>query len=317
MEYNYLDYNEEISKIKYDPKEKRYNTQNENYYKIDDISNAFVYENLPKTVPSFILERFLLTNGNCIFTQHDNNYYVFCGGAGGVPDVYHQPTIYTVANSALKLSKQYKIDEDCVLIRNDSSMQGIIHLINKYNSILSEIDLTIYRAIVAYRCQAFSTADNPKTALAINKFYEKLELGDISCVLDKSFSDNSSGITMQPLSNSSSQGYISSLIELRQYISSTLNNRLGINCNFNMKREALSTAECTLNDQSVVPLIIDMFKQRLIAVEKINKMYGLNIIVKLNNLWAENVQSTEPEEDNQEDSKEYTQDDEEKEVVNE
>ena len=56
-----------------------------------------------------------------------------------------------------------------------------------------------------------------------------------------------------------------------------------------MKREALSTAECALNDQSVVPLILDMFENRLEAVELINIKYGLNIVVKLNNLWQSNV----------------------------
>ena len=60
-----------------------------------------------------------------------------------------------------------------------------------------------------------------------------------------------------------------------------------------MKREALSTAECALNDQSVVPLILDMFENRLEAVELINKKYGLNIVVKLNNLWQANVDNVE------------------------
>ena len=93
--------------------------------------------------------------------------------------------------------------------------------------------------------------------------------------------------------NASAGNYLSSLIEMRQYLVSTLNNKLGINCNFNMKREALSTAECALNDQSVVPLILDMFQNRLEAVELINKKYGLNIVVKLNNLWRSNVDNVE------------------------
>ena len=80
-----------------------------------------------------------------------------------------------------------------------------------------------------------------------------------------------------------------------------------------MKREALSTAECTLNDQSVVPLILDMFANRLEAVEKINEKYGLNVTVKLNNLWSsnvenvENTESVESDETNTEDNQTNTE----------
>lgn len=304
-EYNFLDYCQCNSH--YNPEEKNFNIMLENLYKIDEMSQFITYEGLPETIPQRVLEKFLMLNGSALFTQHDGNFYIMLGGKGGYLDYNFEPTQYIFSNPYLRFTgianiknepetmgyKQYS-NGDGILIRNDSLSIGCLPVIDKYNTLVAELDLTIRNAITLMRVGSLATASSMKTKNAVDKWLEAVIDGKMQSVLDSSFFDGDSGsVKLQPLLNNSSGNYLTSLIEMRQYLTSTLNNKLGVNCNFNMKREALSTAECSLNDQSVVPLILDMFNCRLEAVEKINKKYSLNIRVKLNNLWASNVENTE------------------------
>lgn len=309
-DYNFFDYGADKlkSKFSYDVLDKEASVFSENLYKIDELSNVFEWQGLPVTIPQRALERQLQLHGSALFTEINGKYYTVIGGAGGEFNEYREPTIYSFANPYLNISGNYRIlnntitdnnqpnNGEGVLIRNDNTMQGILPLLNKFNGLQADIDITIYRAIIDLRAQALASAATPKEFKAIEAWYKSLEQGKPTAVFDKAFADGVGGIKIQPIVQAvSASGYISSLIEMRQYLSSTLNNRLGINANFNMKREALSTAECSLNDESIIPLILDMFKRRLEACADIEKFYGLKIRVKLTNLWAQNVEAPETE----------------------
>ncbi len=97
--------------LTYDFKNKKRNVFTKVLQMLDRTQAMFTWSGLPDTIPQYILERFLQTNGDCIFYEYKNNLYVFVGGAGGEFDVYYRPTLYTIANPALDVSKQLKIDD--------------------------------------------------------------------------------------------------------------------------------------------------------------------------------------------------------------
>ena len=78
-------------------------------------------------------------------------------------------------------------------------------------------------------------------------------------------------------------------IELQQYLKGSMYNELGINANFNMKREALSGQEVALNDDALMPLIDDMLKQRRAMCDELNRMFGLEVSVDYGSTWHSNV----------------------------
>ena len=90
-----------------------------------------------------MLELYLQCNGACAIASVNSNLYAFVGGFGGEPDEYYRPTIYTVANPYLKFNKNLKIDDDCVIIPNDSLFIGLLPMFNKYASQLVENDLSM------------------------------------------------------------------------------------------------------------------------------------------------------------------------------
>lgn len=285
--YNYL----QIEGIGYQDNKNVVKSVNDSVrYMLDRTQTIFDYEGLPETVPARMLELYLQSNGQCVFAEHEGNYYVFIGGMGGAPDVYYMPTLYTVANPALKLTKIYEIDKNCVLIMNDALMCGLLPLCNKYASLLADNDISMRIADINSRLVTMikSHTDNGKKSADI--YIKKIEKGDLSVVADQAFLD---GVSVSPLTTASQSNTMSQLIEYQQYLKASWFNELGMNANYNMKRESLNSNEAQLNDDILLPLIQDMLKCREIAIEKINKMFNLNISVTLNSIWAEKEAESE------------------------
>ena len=88
---------------------------------------------------------------------------------------------------------------------------------------------------------------------------------------------------------------IPQMIELTQYIKASALNEIGLNANYNMKKERITEQEYTLNIDALMPFAENMLNCRKKAVEKINRMYGLNIEVSLNSVWEVNQSELESE----------------------
>ena len=78
---------------------------------------------------------------------------------------------------------------------------------------------------------------------------------------------------------------IKDLIELTQYYKSNLLAEIGINSQFNMKRERLTENEVLLNDCDLLPFVENMLYERKTAVAAINEKYGTQITVDLKSVW--------------------------------
>ena len=255
-------------------------------YTLTRTQSMFEYINLPDTIPAKWLEYYLQTNGSCCVAKVDGNLYALLGGVGGELDEYYQPTQYIVSNPALDISECYTIGTDCVYCKNDFMGFGLIPLISRYSGLMAENVLTIRQSDISMRNLFLLSAPDDDTYQSTKHFVEELEAGRISVVGDSAFFD---GVKMQ--SNSHGTGdYMIQFIELQQYLKGSLYNELGLNANFNMKREALSGDEIAMNDDALMPLIDNMLKMRREFVADINDMFGTNIEVDYGSTWHSNVQ---------------------------
>ena len=249
------------------------------------LQKMFKYTNLPETIPREMLEYYLMINGTCFISEYDGNLYAFTGSFGGEPDAYYRPTRYVVANPALKMSKDFDIKSDGVLIRNDSIWQGLYPLMARYASLMAENILTLRSADVMLRVIAMLTAPDDKTRTAAEAYLKKLEDGEFGVIAENRFFE---GIKMQsPPSNNGS--YLTQFIELHQYLKGSFYNEIGLNANFNMKREALGDGESSLNEDSLLPLCDEMLRCRQEDIKKVNEMFGTDITVEFDSSWAQNV----------------------------
>lgn len=244
--------------------------------------SMFEYEGLPDSIPQKELERLLQTTGNAFVTSVDGVLYALSGGKGGEPDVYGRATLYTVANPALKLNKTYDIQKDGVLIENDSNGESLLPLIGRYAVLHTDGLISLNTASILTRITMLISASDDKTKQSADEFLRKIQDGEFSIIGENAFFK---GVNMQTAPTTNSV-YITQLIELIQYYKASMYNELGLNANYNMKRERLNLGEVSMNVDVLLPYVDNMLKERQNAVEKINEMFDTEISVKLASSWG-------------------------------
>ena len=259
----------------------------ENYcrYTFTRTQSMFVYEGLPDTIPVQWLESYLQRNGSCCIAEHEGKLYALLGNAGGELDSYYQSTIYTVANPALNLSKTFKIGEDCVYCKNDYDAIGLTPLVSRYCGLMTENLLTVRISDINMRMMSLLSAPDDNTLQSTKQYLRDLEDGKLGVVGETPFFE---GLKLQSKGVGNGD-YMIQFIELQQYLKGSMYNELGINANFNMKREALSGQEVSLNDDALMPLIDDMLKHRRAMCDDLNAMFGLNVSVDYGSTWHSNI----------------------------
>ena len=259
----------------------------ENYckYTFTRTQSMFTYEGLPDTIPVQWLESYLQRNGSCCIAEHEGKLYALLGNAGGELDEYYQPTIYTVANPALGLSKSFEIGKDCVYCKNDYDAIGLVPLVSRYCGLMTENLLTVRISDINMRMMNLLSAPDDNTLQSTKQYLKDLEEGKLGVVGETPFFE---GLKLQSKGVGNGD-YMIQFIELQQYLKGSMYNELGINANFNMKREALSGQEVALNDDALMPLIDDMLKQRRAMCDELNQMFGLNVSVDYGSTWHSNV----------------------------
>lgn len=241
----------------------------------------FVYEGLPDTVPAEELERLLQTEGNAFFAEVNGDLYALQGAAGGEPDPYNRPTIYTVANPALKLNKSYKIGLDGVFIKNDTNGNSLLPIIGKFAVLYTDGIISLNTASILTRITMLISASDDKTKQSADEFLKKILDGDFSVIGENAFFK---GVNMQTAATSNTQ-YITQLVELVQYYKANMLNELGLNANYNMKRERLNTGEVAMNVDVLLPYVDNMLHERQKALKQVNEMFGTEITVRFGSSW--------------------------------
>ena len=272
----------------------------------DRTNQMFEYNGLPDTIPAYMLELYLQINGHVCVTEHEGSLYALPGGLGGAPDPYYRPTLYVTANPGLGFSKSLKIlnhlppfnkeqssQGECVLIRNDTNLRGLFYLFSRYATELAENDVSIRSAQINSRQQTLIAANTDRQIASANAYYDNLEKGKIVAVGDQAFLD---GINVTNVSTQGANSIIQ-LIELQQYLKASWYNEIGLNANFNMKREYLSEEELRTSADVLLPLVDDMLRCRQDAISVINSTYGTNISVDKNSAWDNKQEEIDTEQE--------------------
>lgn len=253
-------------------------------YMLDRIQQMFEYDNLPDTISKRAMEFYLLTNGHCAIIDHDGLYACF-GNFGGEPDPYYIPTKYVIANPYLNVFNTFTRDVDCVVMKNDSTYTGVMPMFNKYSELLVENDISFHIADINSRIVSLIEANDDSTRQSAIEFISQIESGELGIISGNAFFD---GIRVSQYHTSATHDIITSLIEFHQYTKASWFMELGLNANFNMKRESITASESQLNDDMLFPLVDDFLACRQEGVEQINAMFGTNISVRYGSTWKDN-----------------------------
>ena len=240
----------------------------------------FEWKNLPDTLPAVEIEKQLQTNGYSIIAKVKGNIYAFQGGFSG-QDPYNQPTKAIVNNPSLNYNGTFNINEDCVIIKNDDMQQGLIHIYNKYGTLLIENQITMLMTDYNYRMPFTISSKDDTTTQSAREYLQKVIDGSLGVIGEAKLFD---ALKVTPTNNKGVNSF-ADLYGYQQFIEAQLNNTIGLATNNNMKRERLTTNEIEVNKNASYPLIDNMLRNRKQAVEKINQMFDLDIDVEFSSIW--------------------------------
>lgn len=243
--------------------------------------SMFKYDGLPESIPQVELERLLQEDGKCAIAKVGDALYALGGSTGGEQDAYGRQLDYIVANPWLKLNKTFRIGSDCVLMENDTNGQSLLPIIGKYAVLYTDGLISLNTASILTRITMLISASDDKTKQSADEFLKKILNGDFSVIGENSFFK---GVSLQTASVSNSQ-YINQLVELVQYYRASMLNELGLNANYNMKRERLNLGEVSMNVDVLLPYVENMLNSRREALAQVNDMFGTDIRVDLNSSW--------------------------------
>ena len=252
-------------------------------YMLNRTQDMFEYKGLPESIPKKNLELYLQTKGFVVIpSKNIDKPIAMYGGLGGVPNEYYMPTIAIVNNPYLKYNESLTIGKDCIVIYNDSTITGLMPMFEKYALLLAECDLSINMINKTNRIDNVIECGDSNTEAAALKFIEDIENGELSHIVSKKFIDES---LLKIHSLSKTTDNLLKLIELRNYIESSWYIDLGLNSNYNMKRESLTDSETEVDTYTLTPLIKNMLEERQNGIKRINEKWNLNVSVDLGGSW--------------------------------
>lgn len=251
------------------------------------------FEGGSESLPMWRIWQMLLRNGYGAIAPKDGKLHFLLGGLGGPLDENYFPTLFVGANPALKWSYSLKIGEECVLCKFDTAMEGVLPLLNYFATLIASNEQSLYIALVNSRATELINVSRDGDKKAADGWLRDLEEGKLASLLGNNILK---GITTQPYGGKT--GIITDLIELEQYLKASLSNDLGLDANYNMKRESLSIAEAQMNDDALFPYIEDIEANQKSWVDEVNEKWGELLELgalsfELGGPWARNKKEAE------------------------
>lgn len=251
----------------------------------------FKYSGLPTSMPERNIELILQREAFGIIPT-EGDIVMLRGGFAPPHNVYQESTKVIVNNpyglivpgkplpqegTDVHLNKTFTIGEDCVLVRNDPLYEGMLPFIWKYGVFITEAELTLLNILFSARAQYAFAVDDDKGYQSALAWIDGLRQGKQGAIQSKNFGE---GISTQPYSNIGA-GTITQMIEAIQFFDAKLNNGVGLDMNFNMKRERLNDGEVDLNTNSVKTILNTFIEERQEGFNALNKVRGTEITVEL------------------------------------
>lgn len=278
----------------------------DNYFMLlNKTAQMFDYENLPPTLPRVALEFLLQIEGSAVIWAPPSSYkprgngpsfsyeslvtkgslpniYAFSCTLADAPDPYGEPYKVIVTNPGFipSISEELVLNEQCVLIRNDTYMRGIDSLHRKYAYLLTEAEVSLRSTLICLRDQLTFIAKTEPQRAAVAKYLSDRENGVPGSILAPGLGTPLEAIQADGRTNS-----VELAVNGRQAIYAAWYNEIGLNPSFSLKREYTSAQEIGENNSLLQPTIDDMFSCREQACKNINAMFGTNISVHKSSSW--------------------------------
>ena len=251
-------------------------------YLLQKIISVFEFKGLPETWAKDYFLYVLFINGYVAIINTDKFGVIpqHCSLQGY--DVFYRPTNAVIANPLLRGLLQPRIGEECELIRMQPDYCGCWDIVEVYADMLAlaleGLGVNLVNSKFAY---IFGVEDKA-AAESFKKMYDNIQKGDPAVFIGKELFNEQGELSIQLLTQNLQQNYIAGdILDDMAKIDSRFNTDIGIpNVNI-AKASGVSQSEVDSNNidtRSKCELWLETMRD---GVEKVNKMFDLNISVAL------------------------------------
>ena len=234
------------------------------------------------------MELTIQTRGHIGVVMKDGKPYDCWGTMGDILNYEYMPTKYIITNPYLELPKQmfdiYGDSKDVVVIPNDSFYRGLIPILSFHGELLTEIQLTKKCILLFQRAPSALTAPDNNAKEDIKDYLNDLDEGEIGSIFDKYILKDIGAIE---LSANASHNIMTQVLEMEQYQKAAMFNDVGLQLNYNMKRESITSSEAQLGESALLPLPDDMMDMRKKACKELKETFDLDWDVEFDSSWRD------------------------------
>ena len=235
--------------------------------------NRYRWENLPNGIESRYIEQMLFDNGECAMFDHpDLGLCVLRSSSRENLNIYGEPTKLSL--TGFNEHRTVMIDECVRIMNNDLALPTLPNIVY-YARRMAEIDDIIMQNLRQQRVPyLFATDEN--NAFSIKSLNERMYQGEPAIFIDKEMlKGEPENIMVIP----TTAPYLIDKLQIqKQEMERELLTFLGIN-NTLEKKERLIVDETNSNNQFIKMASDIGIKQRQLACEQMNQMFGLNVRV--------------------------------------
>lgn len=235
--------------------------------------NRYRWENLPNGIESRYIEEMLYDNGECAMFDHpDLGLCVLRSSSRENLNIYGEPTKLSL--TGFNEHRTVMMDECVRIMNNDLALPTLPNIVY-YARRMAEIDDIIMQNLRQQRVPyLFATDEN--NSFSMKALYDRIYQGEPAIFIDKEMlKGEPENIMVIP----TVAPYLVDKLQIqKQEMERELLTFLGIN-NTLEKKERLLQDETNSNNQFIKMSSDIGFKQRQLACQQMNEMFGLNVIV--------------------------------------
>ena len=235
--------------------------------------NRYKWENLPNGIESRYIEQMLFDNGECALFDHpDLGLCVLRSSSRENLNIYGEPTKLSL--SGFNEHRTVMMDECVRIMNNDLALPSLPDIVY-YARRMAEIDDIVMQNLRQQRVPyLFATDEN--NSFSMKALYDRMYQGEPAIFIDKEMlKGEPENIMVIP----TAAPYLVDKLQIqKQEMERELLTFLGIN-NTLEKKERLLVDETNSNNQFIKMASDIGFKQRQLACEQMNQMFGLNVSV--------------------------------------
>ena len=247
-------------------------------YLFNNALSIFKYEGLPDNVKAVDLEKNLLRFGKILFTKWHDEFYIFSYTETGKQNYLGEYTHYQVNNPYINCNEIFSCD-NAVKIKNTDTGEPLINLMGMYSELLTESYLTLNMADINSRIPFFISARDNATKASAEIFVKQIQDGKQGVIAEQPLFDS---LNINPLTDHEN---IAQIVELNKFFYSDYFQKIGLTNLYNNVHDRISATETEFTATSIYPYVDNMKRNRDIAVEKINAMFGLSVTVEFSSSW--------------------------------